>query len=299
MFKLSKISYSKLNVSTVKTSEIGSAIQKIDALSINKKINVNYFDKNTLNRIGLSSSQFLRDLFKNLTDYGLDDKHIAKTLKLYEDWSLLSRENLAKSSELFRSTSYFKPELFPVVFSSDKCLLKYDQKKLLLRLNDLKEFFTKKQLNQIMLKTPSILSNNLDLIRYKFTYVYILMGIQQDEMILTRMFDHSIEHIRERHLFLERSSFYVRPNKKGISKIENPRLYNILDSNLKQYLKLCAKSSFDEIDYHTFCEYLKEENFDNELLGNRICKSFREQIIQNIKITYRETKLKEQSDLDY
>ncbi len=273
MFKLSKISYSTLNISITKTNEIISAVQKIESLSINKKINTNYFDKNTLHRIGLSSNQFLGDLFKNLIDYGLEDKHIAKTLKLYEDWSLLSRENLAKSSELFRSTGYFKSELFPLVFSSDKCLINYDQKRLLLRINDLKEFFNKKQLNQIMLKTPSILSSDLDLIRYKFTYVYILMGIQQEEIVLTSLFDHSMEHIRQRHLFLERSLFYDKPNKKGISRIENPRLYHILDINLKQYLRICTKDSFGEIDYHTFCEYLKEENFDNELLGNRICKS--------------------------
>lgn len=299
MFKLSRISYSKLNVSRVQSSELITAIKKIDSLSINKKINTNYFDKNTINRISLSSNQFLNDLFKNLTDYGLDDKHIAKTLKLYEDWSLLSRENLAKSIELFRSTGYFKSELFPIVFSSDKCLLKYDQKTLLIRLNDLKEFFTKKQLNQLMLKTPCILSNNLDSIRYKFTYVYILMGIQQDEMILTSMFDHSIEHIRRRHLFLERSSFYDKPNKKGISKLENPRLYHILDLNLKQYLKICTKNSFDETDYNAFCDYLNEENFENELLGNRICKSFREQIIQNIKIANRENRMKEIEEMDY
>ena len=87
-------------------------------------------------------------------------------------------------------------------------------------------------------------------------------------MCKSQVFDRSIDFMRERHLFLERSGFYDKPNKKGITKIENPKLAKIMDTGLKMFLRECSNNVFIEEDYKTFCEYLAEENFDDELLGN-------------------------------
>jgi hypothetical protein len=151
-----------------------------------------------------------------------------------------------------------------------------------IRLDDLKEFFTNKQLDQVLVNSSSLLSDNLVNIRYKFSYVYTLMGIKQDEMCRTFLFNHPIEHIRERHLFLERSLFYDKPNKKGMSKVLNPTLNHIVDSNLKEFLRICTKNTFNELDYYTFCEYLKRESFENELLAQYIAKSLKREIINNV-----------------
>lgn len=117
------------------------------------------------------------------------------------------------------------------------------------------------------------------------------MKIRQQEMCKSKVFDFSIDFIRERHLFLERSGFYDKPNKKGISKIENPKLKQIMDTSLKTFLNECTRNVFTEQDYVTFCDYLKEENFDDELLGNNIGTELESQIISTIRREKRENYL--------
>lgn len=276
--------------------EINAVIKKLAKLPVNSKIDPKYFHLTTLERIANVTDQFLSELINNLQEYGIKDRDLANTLMLYDDWSVLSRTNLSKSIEKFRTLNFLNPDLFPVLFAAEKCVLEQDKEQLKTRVNDLKEFFSKKQLNKIIVNTPCLLSGDLDSIRYKYTYVYIIMGIvDQDEMVLTRMFNYPIEHIRQRHLFLERAALYDRPNKKGQTKIENPRLYHILDLQLKEYLKICTKNVFDSDDYDTFCSYLKEEDFENEMLGNKICRSFRNQIIDTIQISKREKRQLERS----
>lgn len=109
------------------------------------------------------------------------------------------------------------------------------------------------------------------------------MKIGQDEMCKSYVFNKSLDHIRQRHLFLERSGFYDKPNKKGITKIVNPKLQHIMDLPLKAYLSVCTGDVFREVEFETFCEYLRLENFDDELLGNNIGNTLEKQIISTIR----------------
>lgn len=122
------------------------------------------------------------------------------------------------------------------------------------------------------------------------------MKISQDEMVKTKTFDKSLDHIRSRHLFLSRSGFYDKPNKKGITKIENPKLSSIMDTSLGDFLKLCTNNTFAVSDYEAFCEYLEDENFDDELLGNNIGNLLEKQIINTIRQAKRDEKLADQED---
>ncbi len=111
------------------------------------------------------------------------------------------------------------------------------------------------------------------------------MKIEQKEMSKSCVFDRSIDFIRDRHLFLERSGFYDKPNKKGITKIENPKLTKIMDTGVKMFLRECTGGMFEEQDFETFRRYLSEENFDDELLGNNIGNLLEKQIIQTMRQT--------------
>ena len=142
-------------------------------------------------------------------------------LRTYDDWSVLTRDKLNEMIDMFRSVS-FKKELYLAVMSSNQVLSAKTERQLAMRLSELKEFFTNKHLERILLKSSNLLTDDIDYISYKFTYIFALMGIEQKEMMLSAVFSHPIKHIRERHLFLLRSGLYDKPNKKGLTKIENP-----------------------------------------------------------------------------
>ena len=256
-------------------------VQKLKTLPI--EIETKYLDKQTLSRLTSCSDSFVIDLVNNLNTYDIKSKYMSDILRTHDDWNLLRRGKLNEMIDMLRSIS-FKKEVYLSVISQNKLLLNTTERQLVNRLGELKDFFNKQHLERILLNSSQILTDDIDSIRYKFTYIFALMGIEQKEMMLSSVFSYSISFIRERHLFLLRAAFFDKPNKKGLTKIENPRLYNIIDSNLKDYLRICTKDTFTVSNYETFCEYLKLQNFDDELLGLRIGKQMQDQIIESIKI---------------
>ena len=56
-----------------------------------------------------------------------------------------------------------------------------------------------------------------------------------------------------------------------------------MDTNVSDFLKICTHDTFTEEDYTIFGEYLAEENFDDELLGNNIGNTLEKQIIRTMR----------------
>jgi hypothetical protein len=246
------------------------------------KVNSNYFDINTIKRLQLCSVDFLSDIINNFKIMGIKEKQIANMFKIHDDWSLLNKQNLNEKCQMFRELT-FPSEIYLEIISKNPLLLFIDKRTLKIRLNDLKSFFTKKHIDKLIVRSPNLLTDNFDNFHYKFTYVFTLMGIEQNEMCKSNVFNYSIDYLRQRHLFLYRSGFYIKPNKKNITHIDNPKIYLIFDTDLKEYLRICTHNLFSVKDYETFCNYLKKEKFDDELLGNRIGSILEKQIIKNIR----------------
>lgn len=257
-----------------------SFIEKLQSLPV--KINTNQLDLATLDRLNLCSNEFLADLLHNLNTYGIRDTHLTNTLKSYDDWTILTRDQLSQMFQMLRELA-FTSEIYLEIFSRNPKLISTEKRVLELRLNDFKFFFTNKQLDRLLVRTPDLLTCNFDHFDYKFNYLFTLMGVSQDEQSRTNVYNHSLEHIRSRHLFLMRSGFFDKPNKKGISKVKNPKLKEIMDTNLNEYLRVCTNNLFDSKQFETFCDYLREEDFEDELLGNRIGKYLQKKIIHNVK----------------
>jgi hypothetical protein len=255
--------------------------------------NIDQLNVKTLERLESCSIEFVVDLIKNLNDIGFKDKQLAAILDTHDDSSLLTRSKLIEMYDMFRNVS-LKKEIFLATVMANPMLLQVKEDKLSVRLKELKRMFTNNHLDKLLVKSSRLLTDDLNYIIYKFSYVFAVMSIPQEDMCASQLFNHSMSHIRERHLFLLRSGFYDRPNKKGISKVVNPKLYQMVDTDLGTYLDVCTRRVFNKQDYETFCEYLKEENFENELLGYRIGKALQDEIVNSIRDTrnerYREEK---------
>ncbi|RNA39889.1 transcription termination factor mitochondrial [Brachionus plicatilis] len=251
--------------------------QKLDKLPI--KISTNLLDLKTINRLDACNIQFLEHILTNLDTFGIKDKHLCDTLRTYENWDSLTKENIENTWNICRECS-LNNQIFATLLSKNPKIIDIDKKYLNQRLYDFKNFFSRKHLERLLLRTPDLLTANMDLFSYKFNYVFALMGIDQKEMSTSCVFSYPIQHIRQRHLFLERSALYEKPKKKLQN--NNPKLSFIVDLNLKQFLKLCTQDIFTVEDFDVFCNYLCEENFDNELLGLRIGKYLKNQILDSI-----------------
>jgi hypothetical protein len=279
--QLANASQIRFNRTAVMTQpDLKSNIAKINSLSL--KIRTDYLTPEVINRLAACPTEFVVDLITNLTDYGFLNRELATVLRTYDDWSVLTRKQLANSNETFRGLS-LNTELFRSVFAGNPNILNADLKFLSWRLHDLKYYLTNRHLELVLPKSPHILTDNFNNFRYKFVYLYILMGVRQKEMCASYVFNHNIKHIRERHLFLTRALFYDTPTKKGATRVENPKLSAIMDTPVSEFLKRCTQGMFDEQDYQVFCDYLSEEFFENELLGNKIDKTLRNQILEAIK----------------
>ena len=280
---------SSFKQSSQNNTNIKSIIERLHSLPV--KIQTNFFDTNTIKRLNSCSDHFIIDLIKVLNDYEIKENFMNDILRSYEDWNVLSRSKVGEMISLFRNLS-FKKEVYIAVISRNPMLSVLTEKQIKSRLTELKNFFTNKHLERILLNSSNLLTDDFDLIHYKFTYLFALMGVNQNEIILSRVFTYPIWHIRQRHLFLCRSGLYDRPNKKGLTKCENPKLYHIMDSCLKDYLRICTKDLFSIQQYETFYDCIKLENFDEELLGLRIGRNMQEKVLKSMKIQRREDYLK-------
>jgi hypothetical protein len=254
--------------------------QKIQNLPV--QLNTNNLNISTLDRLNLCSNEFLVNFLENLNNFGIKDKHLTNLLKFHDDWSILTREKLDQTFSMFRELA-FTSDIYLELITRNPKLITFEKQKLEFRLNEFRQFFTNKHMSRLLIRTPDLLTCNMDSFTYKFTYLFTLMGIDQDEQSRTYVYDHSIEYIRARHLFLKRSGFFEKPNKKGVAKVKNPRLKEIIDPDLKKYLQICTKNLFNIQEFKTFNEYLNEENFEDELLGQRIGTSLQKKIIFNVK----------------
>lgn len=257
--------------------EVSRIKQRVSLLPI--KINTNLLDLKTLNRLGACNIQFLERILINLDTFGIKDKYLCDALRSYDNWESFSKENIENAWNIFRECS-LNNQIFSTLMSKNPKTIEIDKKYLNQRLYEFKSFFHRKQLEQILIRSPDLLTADMDLFTYKFTYIFALMGIDQKEMSSSSVFSYSLEHIRQRHLFLERSCLYEKPNKKLQN--NNPKLSFIMDLNIKQYLKACTNDIFTVEDFDTFCDYLTKENFETELLGLRIGRYLRNQILESI-----------------
>ena len=74
------------------------------------------------------------------------------------------------------------------------------------------------------------------------------MGVEQKEMVKSKLFRFSLEEVRCRHCFLERRGLYQTPDKKGQTLVLNPKLGDILAVDQETYLKDVATATAEEYD---------------------------------------------------
>ncbi|XP_019618142.1 PREDICTED: transcription termination factor 4, mitochondrial-like [Branchiostoma belcheri] len=117
--------------------------------------------------------------------------------------------------------------------------------------------FKSAQVQTILTTTPVVLLASPEHAELLFQYAFFAMGATREDMVRAFLFRHTWEHIRSRHMFLERRGMYQPPDKKGKTKDPNPPLRDILATTTKDFLTQVAFASYEE--YATFEALLEQE----------------------------------------
>ncbi|XP_028681548.1 transcription termination factor 4, mitochondrial [Erpetoichthys calabaricus] len=122
--------------------------------------------------------------------------------------------------------------------------------------------FTLQQVREILHSSPSIILQEKANVEYTFQYAYFRMGIQQADIVKTKLFRLTFEEIRSRHIFLERLGQYETPDKKGQTHIVNPKVKDFLGVSEQMFLKKVAKVPVEE--FRVFKKLLSREIEEQE-----------------------------------
>jgi hypothetical protein len=172
-------------------------------------LNLNKFNKKTQERLNRLQVENVISIVKNLNDFGVDWPRIIETLENYEDYSVFDRDYMKERYEVFRNLKLSAP-LINFIIARNEQIMHLNEATISHNYKCIFRYFSNTQLDILLMKSPILLTGDLFSFQYKFTYVYTLMNLKQDEMCTSYFFNRTIDHIRARHLFLSRSCYFDR-----------------------------------------------------------------------------------------
>ncbi|KAH3700911.1 hypothetical protein DPMN_075892 [Dreissena polymorpha] len=134
------------------------------------------------------------------------------------------------------------------------------------RIEELKKLFKRSDTLSLLEKSPKLLFCESEFIHDRFNYVFREMGVSQRQMMYSNLFQHPMEHIHARHMFLVRAGFFKKVNREKGQIDSNPKLEVILETSDEDFAKMFGGMSL--LDYQTFKTLLLQENFILKELEN-------------------------------
>ena len=130
------------------------------------------------------------------------------------------------------------------------------------RFGQLMDIFNKADIINLLLKNPCLIVDDWSLITDRFNYVYFKLGFEQQVMRSCRVLSRSIEHITLRHQFLERAGLFEKPDKHGLTSVENASIKAVFDSTDRDFAVNVAGMTVAE--YRAFRDILKQDAEEEE-----------------------------------
>lgn len=138
------------------------------------------------------------------------------------------------------------------VISKGPSLLYLNLKSVEKSLLNLKVYFSSRDLKKLLRKCPESLKDPWTDVYRKYRYVIYDMVFTNQDIVHSSLFSHSLQRIKNRHLFLERSGLFVTVSPKHDPALNpNPQLSQIVDTSDAAFLKLFPVTDME--GYQVFC----------------------------------------------
>ncbi|XP_041471119.1 transcription termination factor 4, mitochondrial-like isoform X1 [Lytechinus variegatus] len=202
---------------------------------------------------------------------GLNYRQLLKTLDRNARLGKASLQNLQSRVKQLRKLGFVEGQLqrliadWPHVLTMGSVQLNAVVKLLMEKCR-----FPRAEVLTILSDSPAVLKEDLQSIELGFQYCYFRMGIQNNsEMTQAKIFKYSLDHLRCRHLLLERLGLYAPPNNRGHFATKNPSLSRIIDSSDGRFTEKVAKITMEEYEAFSkiLLEEIKVEQFNKDHLG--------------------------------
>ncbi|CAK8697996.1 transcription termination factor 4, mitochondrial-like [Clavelina lepadiformis] len=115
------------------------------------------------------------------------------------------------------------------------------------------------ELHELVIKAPNILLDGIAVTKEKYLFFDLIMGIKDSWCIVeSGAMKYSLYYLQERHDFLWRRGQYIKPDRHGSTRIENPSLKDIFCTTTSDF---CDKVALCEIrEYQLFQELYVAES---------------------------------------
>ena len=221
-----------------------------------------------LNSFQTWSPKEFYDLISILGSYGLQPVDVLCLLINLPstDKTIIGIENLKKC---FENLLLLKLDTTTrsILISNDPNLIQYDLSYLRERFDVLMCYFTKREIIKLIRTHKKIFSENWSDLDYKINYLKIMLFASTRDIVESGALAYSIDHIRQRYLFVYRAGLFKRVRREEqyvIQRDLNIRLVDIFHSSLGTFLKRTTNNLLRQDDYQAFVDSLKYETFDRE-----------------------------------
>lgn len=224
--------------------------------------------QHVLNSFQTWSPREFYDLISILGSYGLQPIDVLCLLINLPsaDKTIISVENLKKSFENLLKLQ-FDVITRSILISNDPNILQYDLTYLRERMDVLMCYFTKREIYKLIRTHKKVFSESWSNLDYKINYLKIMLFASTRDIVESGALSCSINHIRERYLFVYRAGLFkrVRREEQYIQQRNlNISLMDIFNTSISTFLKRTTNNLLRKDDYQAFIDSLKYESFDNE-----------------------------------
>uniref|UniRef100_A0A336LZM4 CSON008622 protein n=1 Tax=Culicoides sonorensis TaxID=179676 RepID=A0A336LZM4_CULSO len=194
-------------------------------------------------------SHYNPELWRKSYDFLISQQNFSldsylKIIALYPKILTTSHEIIFKQLEAWRACQFGERRFQDLITKHPALIQHGNEKKLTRRMGFLQSFVTTpKNVWRIMMSSPEVAIEPEPIIEAKFKYLMEEMLLEVPEIVDSDVFSHTLEHIKMRHIFLDRLGMYKYRNpKKDIrhEKRTNPKLSQIVDTSDKRFAcKIC------------------------------------------------------------
>ncbi|XP_015216589.2 transcription termination factor 4, mitochondrial [Lepisosteus oculatus] len=220
----------------------------------------------TGNRVGVAAKRFA--MLSTLVALGLNPSTILKILSKCPELYLVKGAQMQQRIDNLRRLGLLEGNLQRVISHCPQLLTLTPK-----RVNTMARFlqekchFTGQQVTDILRDSPATLLEDMAQVEYKFQYAYFRMGVRHAEMLKSGLFRVCLDEVRFRHAFLERLGLYQAPDKKGQTRVVNPKLKEFLRVSEETFLTDVARATQEEFEVFRklLARELKEESQEEKV----------------------------------
>ena len=165
----------------------------------------------------------------DLAEYGFSKEHMLPVVLGYPPVLKGNMDGLSTVLETLYSL-YVPSDKANELVALCPDILQQKPKAIVSRFGLLMDVFRKADIVNLLLTNPTLLVDDWSDIMERFHYVYFRLGFEQQVMRNCQVLSRPLDHIKQRHLFLRRAGLYEKPDKHGVTTVNNPKLRQIVDT---------------------------------------------------------------------